>query len=164
MPLSVGNRWTYDSNNKREIISTDTINNKIFYKFKNLVVNNGETLESFYWQRTSNDTLFLLNYDSSINQFVESIDAIFSLNKNDIAQIHLNINDSVSQNDINFVPHCRDYSIKVLDKSDETIEFEIQRCGVDFNYSVIYKRGVGIVKSKNDWGLVTKLSDFKFNN
>ncbi|MFA5834841.1 MAG: hypothetical protein WDA22_15300 [Bacteroidota bacterium] len=163
MPLSVGNKWTYDSSDDTEVISVDTINNKIFYKFKTSGNNNGKILHSFYWQRVSNDTLFLLNYDSITNQYIEFIDAIFSLKENDVAQIHLELGDSVSQKDINYLPRCRDYSIKVLDKSDDVIEFITQRCGVDFNYITVYKKGVGVVKTKNDWGIELKLTDFKLN-
>jgi hypothetical protein len=163
MPLSIGNKWVYDSNEGYEIISIDTINTKKYYKFKTSCITNGKPAECFYWQRISNDTLFSLNYDSGANDYVEFVDAIFTLNENDVAEIHLPNRDKILLNESERLPSGNEYSIKVLSKKDDTIEFFTHRHGIDANQIVVYKKGIGIIKTKNDWGIEKKLTDYKLN-
>ena len=162
MPLSVGNKWVYNSKEGYEIVSIDTISNIQYYKFEYSCVTNGKPTECFYWQRISNDTLFLLNYDSVTNDYIEFVDAIFSLNEYDIAKIHLQRRDKVLSNDPTEIPVGNEYSIEVLSKRDDTIEFFVRR-GIDLNNIVVYKKGVGKIKTKNDFGVEQILTNSELN-
>src|SRR3990167_10133633 len=88
MPLAIGNIWNYsiyppDKNDEsifiKEVVATDTINGKKYFLLKNSNIWTDKTINYYNYLRLSNDTLFSLNYDNQNLGYIESIDAIFSL-------------------------------------------------------------------------------------
>ena len=174
MPLAIGNKWFYNihgSNVKgsseisiiREIIATDTIEGKKYFKIKYENVNSNLP-PNYYYQRNSNDTLYTLNYDEKRNKYIERVTAIFNLNSNETADVELNIDEIIPKNKIERLPTMNKYSIKVIKKEGDTIELHTYRGAIDLNHTEIYKRGIGMVESKNDWGIVLQLIDYNLNN
>jgi hypothetical protein len=172
MPLAIGNKWFYNihsSNDKasseisiiKKIIAIDTIEGKKYFKFKSENVNS-KIPPSFYHQRNSNDTLYTLNYDDKRNKYIERVTAIFTLDSNKVALIKLNIEKIDSENER--LPTMNRYSIKAIKRDKDIIEFFTNRGGADGNHTEIYKRGIGMIKSKNDWGMVLELVDCDFSN
>ena len=162
MPLSIGNKWYYNSHTS-EVVGIDTIEDKKYFKleFKNV----NEKFPPFYYhQRISNDTLYTLNIDQKSNLYFERVTAIFTLDSGDVARIELPPNELSSRNEAQGLPTGRKYLIKAINKNKETIELFTNVGGVDRNYTETYKRGIGMIKSKNDWGIVTELIDYSFNN
>jgi hypothetical protein len=174
MPLAIGNKWFYNvhtSNDEAgsevsiisEIISIDTIEGKNYFRLKYENVNS-KFPTVYYHQRMSNDTLYTLNYDQKSNLHFERVTAIFTLDSGDVARIELPPNELSSRNEAQGLPTGRKYLIKAINKNKETIELFTNVGGVDGNYTETYKRGIGMIKSKNDWGIVTELIDNSFNN
>lgn len=173
MPLAIGNKWYYNvhtSNNKvgsettfiTEVIGIDTIETKAYFQIE-LENSNNKIPVYYYHQRVSNDTLYTLNFDQKSNLYSERITAIFTLDSGDVARIELPPNELSSKNEAEGLPTGRRYSIKVTNKNKETIELFTNVGGVDGNYTETYKRGIGMIKSKNDWGIVTELIDYELN-
>ncbi len=162
MPLSIGNKWYYNSHTS-EVVGIDTIEGKKYFKleFKNV---NEQFPPFYYYQRISNDTLYTLNLDQKSNLYFERVTAIFTLDSGDVARIELPPNELSSRNEARGLPTGRKYSIKAINKNKETIELFTNVGAVDGNYTETYKRGIGMIKSKNDWGIVTELIDYNFNN
>ena len=161
MPLSIGNKWYYNSYTS-EVVGIDTIEGKKYFKLEHKNVN--EKFPPFYYhQRISNDTLYTLNLDQKSNLYFERVTAIFTLDSGDVARIELPPNELSSRNEAQGLPTGRKYSIKVTNKNKETIELFTNVGGVDGNYTETYKRGIGMIKSKNDWGIVTELIDYELN-
>ena len=194
MPLSLGNKWFYGFKNSAnvssitEVVSIDTIEGKKYFHMK--YSRPGTIKEHYNFQRVSNDTLFSLNYDKLRQQYFERIEAIFSLNYNDVAYIYLDTNifnnnnknqknefivtdkssifdfDTLRSNDANEIerlPVMKKYSIKVINKDAEVIEFLINNGGIDTDFTIIYKKGVGLIKSKGSWGVETELLKSELN-
>lgn len=162
MPLSVGNKWYYNSH-RSEVVGIDTIKGKKYFKLEYKNVN--EKFPPFYYhQRVSNDTLYTLNLDQKSNLYFERVTAIFTLDSGDVAIIELPPNELSSRNEAQGLPTGRKYLIKAINKTMETIELFTNVGGVDGNYTETYKRGDGMIKSKNDWGIVTELIDDDLNN
>lgn len=162
MPLSIGNKWYYNSHTS-EIVGIDTIEGKKYFKLEHKYVN--EKFPPFYYyQRISNDTLYTLNFAQWSNLYFERVTAIFTLDSGDIARIELPPNELSSRNEAQGLPTGRKYLIKAINKNKETIELFTNVGGVDGNYTETYKRGIGMIKSKNDWGTVTELIDYEINN
>ena len=162
MPLSIGNKWYYNSHTS-EIVGIDTIDGKKYFKleYKNV----DEKFPPFYYhQRISNDTLYTLNFAQWSNLYFERVTAIFTLDSGDVARIELPPNELSSRNEAQGLPTGRKYLIKAINKNSETIELFTNVGGVDGNYTETYKRGIGMIKSKNDWGTVTELIDYDLNN
>lgn len=90
--------------------------------------------------------------------------AIFTLDSGDVARIELPPNELSSRNEAQGLPTGRKYSIKAINRNKETIELFTNVGGVDGNHTATYKRGIGMIKSKNDWGVVTELIDYDLNN
>ena len=175
MPLSIGNKWYYNSqpsnvnvgseiSNLREVIRIDKIKNKKYFVISYSIFSPNKTVESIFYQRISNDTLFTLTYDQKSNLYFERVTAIFTLDSGDVARIELLPNELSSRNEAQGLPTGRRYLIKAINKDKETIELYTNVRGVDGNYTETYKRGIGMIKSKNDWGIVTELIDYELNN
>jgi len=174
MPLTIGNKWFYNIHISKdevgseisvisEIVGIDTIESKRYYKFKYEKVNSNIP-PNYYHQRISNDTLYTLNYDDKRKKYLERVTAIFSLDSNELAIIKLNIEEVNAESEIERLPIENNYSIKAINKNDEIIELFTNVGGIDGNYTEIYKKGIGMIKSKNDWGIVTELIDYELNN
>ena len=148
MPLSVGNKWYYNSH-RSEVVGIDTIKGKKYFKLE---------------YKNVNDTLYTLNLDQKSNLYFERVTAIFTLDSGDVAIIELPPNELSSRNEAQGLPTGRKYLIKAINKTMETIELFTNVGGVDGNYTETYKRGDGMIKSKNDWGIVTELIDDDLNN
>ena len=162
MPLSIGNKWYYNSHTS-EVVGIDTIEGKKYFKLEYKNVN--EKFPPFYYhQRISNDTLYTLNHDLKTNLYFERVTAIFTLDSGDVARIELPPNELSSRNEAEGLPTGRKYLIKAINKTKETLELFTNVGGVDGNYTETYKRGIGMIKSNNDWGIVTELIDYSFNN
>lgn len=161
IPFSIGNKWFYNSHTS-EVVGIDTIEGKKYFKleYKNV----DEKFPPFYYhQRVSNDTLYTLNFGQYSNIYFERVTAIFTLDSGDVAKIELPPNELSSRNEAKGLPTGREYLIKVINKTRETIELFTNIGGVDGNFTETYKRGIGLIKSKNDWGIVTELIDYSFN-
>ena len=102
MPLAVGNNWIYDvyPQNKidvlnitveKEVVKIDTIENKKCFLIKQSYIGYDTTTENYYHLRLSNDTLYSLEYDRRRGRYLERVDAIFSMEKDETAKIHLDI-------------------------------------------------------------------------
>ena len=174
MPLAIGNKWLYNVHPSNveakseisftsEIISIDTIEGKKYFKFKYENVN-PNIPPTFYYQRSSNDTLYTLNYDEERKKYIERVSTIFTLDSNEVALIKLNIEEKETGNKIERLPTINRYSIKAIKKDDDKIELFTDRSLIDGNYTEIYKRGIGMIKSKNDWGIITELIDYDLKN
>ena len=174
MPLAIGNKWYYNvhtSNNKvgsettfiTKVVGIDTIENKTYFKIERENVNDRIPVY-YYHQRVSNDTLYTLNFDQKSNLYFERISAIFTLDSGDVARIELPPNELSSKNEAEGLPTGRRYSIKVADKDEHTIEFFTYSIIIDGEFTEIYKKGVGMINSKNAWGIVTELINYELNN
>jgi len=162
MPLSIGNKWYYNSHTS-EVVGIDTIEGKKYFKLEHKNVN-AKFPPYYYYQRISNDTLFTLNFGQWTNLYSERVTAIFTLDSGDVARIELPPNELSSRNEAQGLPTGRKYLIKAINKNSETIELFTNVGGVDGNYAETYKKGIGMIKSKNDWGIVTELTDYELNN
>jgi hypothetical protein len=174
MPLAIGNKWYYNvhtSNNKvgsettfsTEVIGIDTIETKVYFKIER--ENSNDKIPVYYYhQRVSNDTLYTLNFDQKSNLYFERITAIFNLDSGDVAEIELPPNELSSKNEAEGLPTGRRYSIKATDKDENKIEFFTYSIIIDGEFSEIYQKGVGMINSKNAWGIVTELIEYDFNN
>lgn len=174
MPLSIGNKWYYNvhsSNSKvgsettfiTEVIGIDTIATKAYFKIER--ENSKDKIPVYYYhQRVSNDTLYTLNFDQKSNLYFERITAIFTLDSGDVARIELPPNELSSKNEAEGLPTGRRYSIKATNKDENKIEFFTYSIIIDGEFSEIYQKGVGMINSKNSWGIVTELIDYDFNN
>jgi len=162
MPLSIGNKWYYNSHTS-EVVGIDTIEGKKYFKLEHKNVN-AKFPPDYYYQRISNDTLFTLNFGQWTNLYSERVTAIFTLDSGDVARIELPPNELSSRNEAQGLPTGRKYLIKAINKNSETIELFTNVGGVDGNYTETYKKGIGMIKSKNDWGIVTELTDYELNN
>jgi len=162
MPLSIGNKWYYNSHTS-EVVGIDTIEGKKYFKLEHKNVN-AKFPPTYYYQRISNDTLFTLNFGQWTNLYSERVTAIFTLDSGDVARIELPPNELSSRNEAQGLPTGRKYLIKAINKNSETIELFTNVGGVDGNYTETYKKGIGMIKSKNDWGIVTELTDYELNN
>jgi len=162
MPLSIGNKWYYNSHTS-EVVGIDTIEGKKYFKLEHKNVN-AKFPPYYYYQRISNDTLFTLNFGQWTNLYSERVTAIFTLDSGDVARIELPPNELSSRNEAQGLPTGRKYLIKAINKNSETIELFTNVGGVDGNYTETYKKGIGMIKSKNDWGIVTELTDYELNN
>ena len=162
MPLAIGNKWYYNYHTS-EVIGIDTIDGKKYFKFKRVNVN-AKFPSYYYHQRISNDTLYTLNLDQKSNLYFERITAIFTLDSGDVARIELPPNELSSKNEAEGLPTGRRYSIKALNKNEDTIELFTNRGMIDGEFTEIYKKGVGMVKSKSGWGQVIELIDYELNN
>ena len=162
MPLSIGNKWYYNSHTS-EVVGIDTLESKKYFKleYKNV---NEKFPPFYYYQRISNDTLYTLNFGQWSNLYSERVTAIFTLDSGDVARIELPPNELSSRNEAQGLPTGRKYLIKAINKNSETIELFTNVGGVDGNYTETYKRGIGMIMSKNDWGIVTELTDYELNN
>jgi hypothetical protein len=174
MPLAIGNKWYYNVHTSNtevgpetsiitEIIGMDTIEGKKYFKIKYENVNS-KFPTVYYYKRMSNDTLYTLNYDLKSNLYFERVTAIFTLDSGVVERIELPPNELSSKNEAEGLPTGRSYSIKVTDKDENTIEFITYSGMIDGEYTEIYQKGVGMIKSKNAWGIVTELIDYDFNN
>ena len=162
MPLAIGNKWHYTIYTS-EVIGIETIEGKKYFKLERKNVN--EKFPPFYYhQRISNDTLYTLNLDQKSNLYSERVTAIFTLDSGDVARIELPPNELSSRNEAQGLPTGRKYSIKAVNKNNETIELFTNVGGVDGNYTETYKRGIGMIKSTNDWGIVIELIDYELKN
>ena len=162
MPLAIGNKWYYNFHTS-EVIGIDTIEGKEYFKLKYENVNS-KFLPYFYHQRISSDTLYTLNYDQKSNLYFERITAIFTLDSGDVARIELPPSELNSKNEIKVLPTVRNYSIKVTDKDEDTIELFTDIGMIDGETTEKYQKGIGMIKSKSGWGIVTELIDYDFNN
>lgn len=162
MPLAIGNKWYYKLHTT-EIIGIDTIEGKNYFKLKYENVN-AKFPPYYYHQRISNDTLYTLNHDQKSNLYFERVTAIFTLDSGDVARIELPPNELSSKNEAEGLPTGRRYSIKALKKDEDTIELFTNRGMIDGDTAEIYKRGVGMIKSKSGWGIVTELIDYELYN
>lgn len=174
MPLAIGNKWFYNVHSSNveakseitfanEILTIDTIEGKKYFKFKHENINSNIP-PTYYYQRNSNDTLYTLSYDEKSNKYKEKVIAIFNLDSNEVALIKLNEEEKNTGNKIERLPAMNRYSIKAIKKDKDEIELYINRGLVDGNYTKIYKRGIGMIKLKNDWGIVTELIDYDLKN
>jgi hypothetical protein len=89
------------------------------------------------------------------------VTAIFTLDSGDVARIELLPNELSSRNEAQGLPTGRRYLIKAINKDKETIELYTNVGSVDGNYTETYKRGIGMIKSKNDWGIVQDLVKYE---
>ena len=162
LPLAVGNKWFYNDNSSTEIISVDTIEGEKYFKTK---IDKNITNKShyFYYQRISNDTLYKLNYNEKYGEYSEKITAIFNLNFGDTAKIELPRTNLTLKYEAEGIPTGRKYSIIAVNKSEDTIEFLTKTGGTDSEIYSTYKKGVGLIKTKNSWGVVLKLKDYYLN-
>jgi len=196
MPLAIGNKWFYSFGRSNqissttEIVSIDTMEGKEYFVYKSSYTRPDTNTEYYYYQRISNDTLFSLIYDNQRQRYFERIDAIFSLDNNEVAFIYLDIGaletandnkkekftitdkysifdiDTLKSNDGNGIerlPVMKKYSIKVIKKYNDIIELFIDYPGIDIEFTSIYKKGTGLIKSKNGWGLETELVKYELN-
>jgi len=174
MPLAIGNKWYYNvhtSNTKvgsetsiiTEIIGIDTIASKKYFWIKSDRVKT-KFPPYYYHQRISNDTLYTLNYDQKSNLYFERVTAIFTLDSGDVARIELPPNKLSSKNEAEGLPTGRNYSIKVTDKDENTIEFFTYSGMIDGEYTEKYQRGIGMIKSKGAWGSEWSLIKYNFND
>ena len=162
MPLAIGNKWYYNFHTS-EVVGIDTIDGKKYFKLKLKNVN-AKFPPYYYHQRISNDTLYTLNLDQKSNLYFERITAIFNLDSGDVARIELPPNELSSKNEAEGLPTGRNYSIKVTDKDEDTIEFFTYSGMIDGEYTEIYQKGIGMIKSKSGWGIITELIDYDLNN
>jgi hypothetical protein len=162
MPLAIGNKWYYNFHTS-EVVGIDTIDGKKYFKLK-LENVNAKFPPYYYHQRISNDTLYTLNLDQKSNLYFERITAIFNLDSGDVARIELPPNELSSKNEAEGLPTGRNYSIKVTDKDEDTIEFFTYSGMIDGEYTEIYQKGIGMIKSKSGWGIITELIDYDLNN
>ena len=126
MPLAIGNKWYYNYRTT-EVVGIDSIEGKKYFKLKYENVNS--KFPPFYnHQRMSNDTLYTLNYDQKSNLYFERVTAIFTLDSGDVARIELPPNEKSSKNEYEGLPTGRRYSIKALNKDEDTIELIFIEC------------------------------------
>ncbi|OGU29292.1 MAG: hypothetical protein A2057_09210 [Ignavibacteria bacterium GWA2_35_9] len=171
MPLAIGNKWYYsiyppDKNDEskfiKEVVATDTINGKKYFLLKNSNIWTDTTINYYNYLRLSNDTLFSLNYDNQNLGYIERIDAIFSLDSNETATVHLDldVSESLSRKAIERLPVFNHYTIKVTSKNENKIEYLIDYGHFDMKGTTTYEKGVGMVKSVNSWGAGTELKKY----
>ena len=169
MPLSLGNKWYYTYNQSSgdnesesivEVISTDTILDKKYYRLRDLTITPDSTYDYYYHKRLSQDTLFTLYHDSGRKQYVEIIDAIFSMKLNETAEVEPILIPPKQQNEPeeNNLPSGH-YTIKLISKNNDEAEYFTFRA-IDGADTSIYRKGVGLVKSKGSWGVVKVLKDY----
>ena len=174
MPLAIGNKLYYNvhtSNNKvgsettfiTEVVGIDTIENKTYFKIECENVNDRIPVY-YYHQRVSNDTLYTLNSDQKSNLYFERISAIFTLDSGDVARIELPPKELSSKNEAEGLPTGQRYSITVSNKDEHTIEFSTYSIMIDGEFTEIYKKGIGMINSKNAWGIVKELINYDLNN
>ncbi len=174
MPLAVGNKWYYnihasnaavglDVSTISEIVGIDTIEGNRYFNIKYENVNNDIPVR-YYHQRMSNDTLYTLNYDEKYNDYFERVVAIFSLDSGEVATIVLPSTDLTLKYEADGLPTGQQYSLEVLNKDKNSIELFYKSRMIDGNHTDIYTKGIGMTKSKNDWGIVTELIDFELRN
>jgi len=162
MPLSIGNKWYYNSHIS-EVVGIDTIESKKYFKLE--YKNADEKFPPFYYyQRISNDTLYTLNFAQWSNLYFERVTAIFTLDSGDIARIELPQNELSSRNEAQGLPTGRNYSIKVTNKDEDTIEFFTYSGMIDGETTEVYKKGVGLIKTRGGWGVGIELIDYDLNN
>ncbi len=181
MPLAVGNKWIYNFPNSSifetviEVVAIDTIERKEYYIIKNSNISSDTTRAYYTYKRISNDTLYSLIYSNSYQRYIELVDAIFSMNLNDIAWIDIDIKPDASDENNSIMLSARDsakifdidgvntennsikslpiptikhYSIRVINKNDTTIEFHTKYGGLDNEANRIYRKGVGLIPTK----------------
>jgi len=174
MPLAIGNKWYYNVHTINtevgsetsfiiEVVGIDTLDSKKYFKIKRENVNTRFPVY-YYHQRVSNDTLYTLNYDQKSHLYFEWVTAIFTLESGDVARIELPPNELSSKNEAEGLPTGRRYSIKALNKDEDTIELFTNRGMIDGETTEVYKKGIGMIKSKSGWGIVTELIDYELNN
>jgi len=174
MPLTIGNKWFYNAHTSNtevgseisiisEIVGIDTINGKKYFKIKREKPNARFPIY-YYHQRMSNDTLYTLNYDEKYNDYFERVAAIFSLDSGEVATIKLPSTDLTLKYEADGHPTGRQYSLEALSKDKNSIELFYKSRMIDGNHTEIYTKGIGMTKSKNDWGIVIELIDFKLRN
>ena len=173
MPLSIGNKWyySYSFSNDNKIISTmevvtmDSISGKEYFLIKDSFNKKGYPINNYYHMRLSNDTLYTLKYDDKREQYIERVDAIFYLNENEEASIHLDINnyESPDEEGIERLPIFDKYKIKVILKSEDLIKFYFDSRMVDGDYSITYKKGIGIFEDQPEFGVGLKLQDYELS-
>lgn len=153
MPLAVGNKWIYgkkpaDYKYTMEIVSNDTINNKNYFRVKHSPFGKDSLYTFYYYQRISNDTLFVLYYDILSIDNLEFIDAIFSVNVSDTVCIYPgNI----------LTDKCKEH-IVITKKSEDQIEvFRNSTEAIDEERWITYERGIGIIMDHSVWGEKTEL-------
>jgi hypothetical protein len=174
MPLAVGNKWYYNIHASNaavgsdvsiifEIVGIDTIVGKKYFKIKYEKVNNNFPA-SYYHQRMSNDTLYALNYDEKYNDYFERVAAIFSLDSGEVASIELPSTNLTLKYEADGLPTGRQYSLEVLSKDENMIELFYNSRMIDGDHTEIFTKGIGMTKSKNDWGIVMELIDYELIN
>jgi hypothetical protein len=181
MPLAIGNKWIYSFPKSSvvetvvEVVSIDTIEGKEYFVIKNSNISHDTTREYINYKRISNDTLYSLIYSRPRNLYFELIEAIFSLDSNDIAFINTDItSDFIDENNSEIlsvkykssifnidslnsnknkegktlpVPIIKNYSIRVINKSENTIEFFIKYGGLYNEVTRTYRKGIGFIPS-----------------
>jgi|WetSurMetagenome_2_1015567.scaffolds.fasta_scaffold10642_5 hypothetical protein len=173
MPLAIGNKWYYnvhtantevgsETSTITEVIRIDTIKGKIYFQLKYENVNSDKK-PYYYHQRISNDTLYTLNYEEKYKDYSERVTAIFSLESGDVARIELPETELTLKYKSDGLPTGRRYSIKAVNKDEDTIEF-FTNIAIDVESTEIYKKGVGMIKSKGGWGIISELIDFELND
>lgn len=162
MPLAIGNKWYYSVYTSK-VVGIETIERKEYFKLENKNVN--EKFPPFYYyQRISNDTLYTLNFAQLSNLYFERVTAIFTLDSGDVARIELPPNELSSRNEAQGLPTGRNYSIKVTNKDEDTIEFFTYSGMIDGETTEVYKKGVGLIKTRGGWGGGIELLDYDHNN
>jgi hypothetical protein len=162
MPLAIGNKWYY-SVYTSEVVGIETIESKEYFKLEHKNVNE-KFAPFYYYQRISNDTLYTLNFTQWSNLYFERVTAIFTLDSGDVARIELPPNELSSRNEAQGLPTGRKYSIKVTNKDEDTIEFFTYSGMIDGETTEVYKKGVGLIKTRGGWGGGIELIDYDHNN
>jgi len=173
IPLAVGNKWYYNVHTLNsevgseisitsEIVGIEIIEGKKYFKIKHENAN-AKFPAYYYHQRMSNDTLYTLNYEEKYSQYFERVTAIFTLDSGEVAFVELPRTDLTLKYESEGLPTGRRYSIKVLNKDENSIELFTNSGMIDGDITEIYKKGVGMTKSKNDWGVVIELIDYEFS-
>ena len=150
MPLSVGNKWYYETaeNSKmiKEVVSQNSIDGNMYYRISYTKFSQDSIPSNTFYlhERFDSDTLFVLQFSKYDDNWFESIQAIYSLEENEIVK-YKNLQKSYGN------IRVRGFNnLKVIEKSDEEINFNLY--GDHYNYEMIYKKGIGLIYDSS-WGI-----------
>jgi hypothetical protein len=125
-----------------EVVAIDTIKNKTYYRLKRTDFRNNSKI-SYEYKRESNDTLFGLANSIYNNEYIEYIEAAFSLN----------IGDTICSYPVSRLnSECRSPIVVTLKSGDKMEFFHNSQEMIHGGHWITYQKWKGIIKNRNQWG------------